>query len=64
MSALPPKADILRCGKGTLLFDHLVGTGEERRRQRQTDCLGRCEIDNQFKFGWLLDGNIAGLRTT
>ena len=25
-----PKADILRCGKGTPLFDHLVGAGEQR----------------------------------
>jgi hypothetical protein len=25
MSALPPKADILRCGRELSLFDHLVG---------------------------------------
>ena len=31
-----PKADILRCGKKTSLFDHLVGGREERLWDGQT----------------------------
>jgi hypothetical protein len=31
-----PKADILRCGKETSLFDHLVGASEHGLRDFQT----------------------------
>jgi hypothetical protein len=59
MSALPPKADIVRhggnvrfvpkadiCGAAKEdLFDHLVGAGKQRLRNGQTNCLGTFEID-------------------
>src|SRR5262249_37513029 len=65
MSALPPKADM--CGapehvrfgliadsctaaKGSL-FDHLVGTGEQRRRNCEAKRLGGLEIDYQLVLG-------------
>jgi hypothetical protein len=30
------------------LFDHFVGAAEERNRERQAQCLGGLQIDNQF----------------
>ena len=55
-----PKADIMRRGKITLL-DHLVSGDAQRLRHRDTERLGRFEIDNQQifhrhlrrKFRWL-----------
>src|SRR5262249_41273575 len=35
------------------------GTQQERRRQRHADCLGNRSIDDQFKFGRLLNWQIA-----
>jgi len=32
-------------------LDHLVGTGEKRRRHRYADCLGSLYIDDELKFG-------------
>jgi hypothetical protein len=61
MSALPLKADIRRrqprcplwanncreqMQQTACLFDHLVGTGEKRRRDRQTERLGSIEVYN------------------
>jgi hypothetical protein len=37
------------------LFDHLVGAQQERLRQLETECLGDCEIDDQFVLSRLLD---------
>src|SRR5207249_4495857 len=45
-------------------FDHLVGAGEQRRRDGEAECLSRGQIDNEIEFGRLLDRKIARLCTT
>ena len=41
------------------LFDHLVGTGEQRRRHCEAESLSSLEIDNQFEFGRRLHGQLG-----
>src|SRR5262245_16489869 len=64
-SAIEPVASMF-------LFDHLVGAGEERRRDFDAQTLGGLQIDDQFEFrrqrdwqvGWLLAlENPAGVDT-
>src|SRR3974390_3133155 len=43
------------------LLDHLVGDGENARRNRKTECIRSLEIDNQFELGGLLNWKIGGL---
>ena len=38
-----------------LLFDHLVGAREQRRRHGEAEFFRGLEIDHQLKFGRLLD---------
>jgi len=53
------------CQKQTFAsFDHLVGTCEDRWRDCETNRLSRREIDDQFKFGRLFNGYIAGFCPT
>ena len=49
--------------KTALLFDHLIGAKQKRVWDRQPDRFGGCQIDDQIKFGRLLDRDIAGLRS-
>src|SRR4051794_23740390 len=44
-------------------FDHLVGAGEQRCRDREAERLSGLEIDHQFEFGWLQDGQVPGILT-
>jgi len=77
MSALPLKADKARtcwhvrfvpiADKRTaakkLLFDHLVGAGEQRRGHVKTKCLRAFQIDYQLVFGGPLHGKVGRLLT-
>ena len=63
MSALPPKADIAERHRDVRfvpkadikpLLDHLIGTGEEWRRDRHADGLCRSRVDDKLESGWLL----------
>ena len=41
------------------LFDHLVGTREQRGRYGEAERLGSSEIENELELGRLLHGQIA-----
>ena len=43
------------------LLDHLVGAGEQRRRNVDAKRLRGLEIDHQLELGRLLDRQIGGL---
>src|SRR6476660_10014178 len=43
------------------LFDHLIGTGEQRGRHFEAKRLRGFEIDHQLEFGWLLDRQVGRL---
>ena len=42
------------------LFDHLVGTGEQRRRHLQAQCLRGFEVDHQLVFRRRLHRQVGG----
>src|SRR3954447_441447 len=45
------------------LFDNLVGSGEERWRHSEAECLRGLQVDHQLEFGRLQDRQIAWLGT-
>jgi hypothetical protein len=62
MSTLHPKADMCGATKDVrfgpiadirkgILFDQIVSTSEERRRNGESECLGGLEIDSELIFG-------------
>ena len=40
-------------------FDHIVGASEHFRRYGETEYISCFEIDHQFSFGGLLDGEVS-----
>jgi hypothetical protein len=47
-----------------LLFDHLVGAGDERRRHVEAQRPGDLEVDHQFELRRLLDRQFSGFRAS
>src|SRR3974390_3302920 len=42
------------------LFDHIVGTGEQRGREREAEPPGGLEVDDQFDLCGLLNRQVGG----
>jgi hypothetical protein len=47
-----------------LLFDDLVGAGEQGRRHLEAECPRRDQVDNQIELGRLLDWQVGGFGPT
>jgi hypothetical protein len=47
--------------RGASSLDHLVGAGDEQRRQVEAERARSLEIDRQIELGWQLDRQIGGL---
>ena len=45
-------------------FNHLIGSGKQRRRDVEAEGLGRNQVDDEIEFGRLFDRDFAGLRPT
>src|SRR6266852_1434877 len=45
----------------SLLVDHLVRAGEDRRRDGEAQCLCRLQVDDQLELRRLLHGQVGGL---
>jgi hypothetical protein len=50
---------LMHRSKRQLLFNYLVGTGQQRRRNGETERLRGLEIDDEFKFDRLLNRQIG-----
>jgi len=55
----PPYSD--QCARRPTSFDHFIGAGEDRWRDRQPERLGGLQIDDQLELRRLLDRQIGRL---
>ena len=46
-----------------MLFDHLVGAGEDQRRDREAERVRGLEIDDEIEPNRLLDRQVGGARS-
>jgi hypothetical protein len=44
-------------------LDHVVGSQQQRLRNRQPECLGGLEVDDELEFRGLLDWEVGWLGT-
>jgi hypothetical protein len=60
MTRSGPRCDCLIALQQTAvrLFNHLIGDGEDARRNRETKCLRGLEVEDQREFCWLLNREI------
>ena len=56
MSAVGPKRTFTEP-----LLDHLIGEGEQRRRNSEAERPGGLEVDDELEFGGLHDREVGGL---
>ena len=58
---VPKATEVLPCreNEAAPLFDHLVGAGDDRRGNFETERLGRFEVYDQFELGRLLHGQVS-----
>jgi len=47
------------CGQLQRLLDHLVGAGEQRRRDFEAERPRGLEINDELELGWLLDRQVG-----
>src|SRR6476660_2989770 len=45
-------------------FDHLVGSGKQRRRHVESECPGGLQVDDEFVLSRCLHGEVGGLLTS
>src|SRR5437588_6794741 len=45
------------------LFDHVIGAREDRRGHVEPERLGSGQVDDEIELGWLLDRQVARLRS-
>jgi hypothetical protein len=56
-----PQPDSCTPQQTASLFDHLVGDGEQRRRDSEAERSGSLHVDAQYELGRKLDGQIGRL---